>query len=460
MQPTSATAESGNWTKKSTGYQFLLVFLLSLNFGIVFFDRNSLNFLMPFVQPELELSNSQVGLIAGVFSFTWAIAAFGVSRVSDIVQNRKLLLVLSTAMFSACSFLTGLASTFAFLIGARILMGVAEGGVMPISHAMVASEVSPKYRGLAQGVAQNFGSNLLGSFVAPVVLVALAEAYGWRSAFYIAGIPGIISAALIWFMLDEPELTEAEKAPKGPKKSVGQAVGDWFVAVGEAMKVRNVWICVVMGILLVAYLVITWAFMPLYLTTERGFSQTETAWLMGVLGVSATIGSFLTAGLSDIYGRKPVMILMPFLSILLPIGAMFYSGSAIDGVIEAPIAGIMSLFGVVEPATNQSYWGLIVIFFFGWALNGIFPLFMATIPSESVKPMMAATVFGLCMGSCEIIGGAGGPAIAGFFADAYGLQAPLWIMAGLTTLGGVFALFLRESAPAVLAKRGLPALNA
>jgi MFS family permease len=456
MAIAAAGPETARTITNSKGYQMLLVGLLSLNFGIVFFDRNSLNFLMPFVQPELGLSNSQVGWVAGIFSFTWAIAAFGVSRVSDIIGNRKLLLVIATLAFSACSFLTGLAATFAMLIGARIVMGIAEGGVMPISHAMVASEVEPKYRGLAQGIAQNFGSNFFGSFVAPVVLVALAEAYGWRSAFYIAGIPGIISAGLIWFMLKEPAKEEVA-APTGPKKSVGQAVGDWFAAVADALKIRNIWICVVMGILLVAYLVIAWAFMPLYLTQERGFTQTEAAWLMGVLGVSATLGSFLTAGLSDVIGRRPVMIIMPLVSVLLPLGAMYYTGSALDGIVEAPIKAIMSLFVDVTPASDPAYWGMILVFFFGWALNGIFPLFMATVPSESVPPMMAATVFGLCMGSCEIIGGAGGPAVAGMLADVYGLKAPLWIMAGLTFLGFIFALGLKESAPRVLAKRAAAA---
>jgi hypothetical protein len=96
---------------------------------------------------------------------------------------------------------------------------------------------------------------------------------------------------------------------------------------------------------------------------------------------------------------------------------------------------------------------MVAIFFVGWALNGIFPLFMATVPSESVPPYMTATVFGLAMGVCEITGGAGGPAVAGWFADLYGLEAPLWIMAGLTVVGGLFAFGLRESAPRVLARR-------
>lgn len=417
--------------RNSPAYQSWLVGLLSVNFGIVFFDRNSLNFLMPFVQPELDLSNSQVGFVAGIFSFVWAIAAFGVSRVSDLVGNRKLLLVIATAAFSACSFLTGLAATFAMLVGARILMGLAEGGVMPISHAMVASEVDPKVRGLAQGVAQNFGSNFFGSFVAPVVLVWLAQEYGWRNAFYIAAVPGLISAALIWFTLKEPEKEPAEPAPSvpssaPPRPGAGEAFRDWIGALGVALKIRNIWICVVMGILLVAYLVIAWAFMPLFLTQVRGYSTTEASWLMGTLGISATIGAFVTAGLSDVIGRRPVMIAMPLVSLLLPLGAMFYEG---------PIAG------------------MVAIFFVGWALNGVFPLFMATVPSESVPPAMAATVFGLCMGACEIVGGAGGPAVAGLVADALGLQGPLWIMAGLTLLGGLFAFGLKETAPRVLARR-------
>lgn len=425
MQQASGETSKRALGKGSPGYQALVVGLLSLNFGIVFFDRNATNFLMPFVKNDLGLNYDQVGSVAGVFSFFWAISAFGVGRLSDIIGNRKLLLVISTIAFSACSFLTGLAASFAMLIGARILMGVAEGGVMPISHAIVASEVSPERRGLAQGIAQNFGSNFLGSFVAPVVLVWIAMHWGWRHAFYIAGIPGILSALLIWFLLEEPAKTPAQTALK-PRKGILKALGEWLGAVYEVLHIRNIWVCVVMGVLLVAYLVICWAFMPLYLTTVRGYTETQQSWLMGTLGISATIGSFATAGLSDKIGRRPVMIAMPFISMLLPLGAMFYHGA---------------------------YWGMFIIFFFGWALNGIFPLFMATVPSESVSPVQAATVFGLTMGSSEILGGAFGPKIAGMLAQSHGPQAALWMMFGLALGGGIFALFLRESAPSQVGKR-------
>jgi MFS transporter, ACS family, hexuronate transporter len=414
-------------TKRPRNYQVMLVLLLSLNFGIVFFDRNSLNFLGTFVQKDLGLTNTQVGSVAGIFSFAWALAAFGISRLSDMVGNRKLLLVLATLAFSLCSFMTGLATSFAFLIGARILMGLAEGGVMPISHAIVASEVEPKHRGLAQGVAQNLGSNFFGSFVAPVVLVALALKFGWQNAFFIAGLPGIICAVLIWIFIKEPDALRVAAQPSSPV-SIGRSLNAWWGAVLEALKVRNIQVCVVMGIALVAYLVICWAFMQLYLTKMRGYTESEASWLMGTLGISATLGSFAIAGLSDAIGRRPVMIVTSLLGVILPLGALYYQGP---------------------------YLGMAAIFFVGWSLNGIFPLFMATVPSESVPPAMAATVFGLCMGTCEILGGAAGPTVAGVLADAQGLAAPLWLMVALALIGALAALGLQETAPRVLAKRGM-----
>lgn len=417
MQPTAAAAAAGPRgaaaprARRSATYQFVLVGLLSLNFGIVFFDRNALGFLMPMIQPDLGISNAQVGMLASALSLTWALSAFGIGKLSDTIGNRKMLLVFSTLAFSLCSFLSGIAGSFALLLGARLLMGAAEGGVMPISHAMVASEVSPERRGLAQGVAQNFGSNLLGSFVAPVLLVGFATAYGWREAFFLAGVPGILCGLLIWWRLEEPEAPDHSGAEKSG-----------FL---DVLKERNVLICVILSVLLVSYLVVCWAFMPLYLIQVRGIEPSNMGWLMGTLGISATLGSFVVAGLSDRIGRRPVMIAMPVLGLLLPLGALYYDGSL---------------------------WVLAVFFFFGWGVNGIFPLFMATVPSESVPAHHVATALGLSMGAGEVLGGVLAPSLAGVAADASGLTAPLWIMVGLTVASGITAMFLRETAPSQLRK--------
>ena len=428
----------GNWLTNSPGYQMLLVLLLSLNFGIVFFDRQALNVLMPFVQPDLQLSGTQIGLLAGGLSFSWAIAAFFVGRLSDTLGKRKILLILATIAFSLCSFLSGLATSFLFLFAARLLMGAAEGGVMPISHAMVASEVNPEHRGLAQGVAQNLGSNLLGSFAAPVVLVAFATMFSWREAFYLAALPGLISAAMIWFMLREPKAPPREVKPN---LGAGRAVSDYVAEVGRAMKVRNMWISVVVGIMMVAHFVITWAFMPVFLVQARGMDATSMSWLVGSLGIAAAIYSFLVSGASDRIGRKPVMVFLPFLSLDGPLGVLLLD--------PADFAGT-GMFGLSSYATV-----LIPIFFIGWMVNGTFPIFMATIPSETFKPIHHATVLGLAMGFCEVLGGVFGPPIAGALNDAFGMDTFLYILMILAVISGFVSMGLRETAPAVLRRRGL-----
>ena len=394
----------------------MLVTLLSVTFGIVFFDRNALGFLMPFVKPDLGLNNTQVGVLASALSLTWACAAFAIGFVSDRTGSRKGVLIVCTLIFSACSFLSGIAPAFGALLGARMLMGAAEGGIMPISQAIIAVEVRAEQRGLAMGVTQNFGSNLLGSFAAPVLLAAFATAYGWRHAFFLAGAPGFIAAALIALYL---------RAPPADAPATGSESRAQRPSLGAALAERNVVICALMSILLVSYLVVCWAFMPLYLTEVRHYDPQTSGWLMGTLGISATVGAFLVSGSSDHIGRRPLMIAMPLIGVILPLGALFYMGST---------------------------WVLAAIFFVGWGLNGIFPLFMATVPSESVDPHMRATVLGLCMGTGEILGGVLSPSIAGYAADRVGLSAPLWIMLGLAIAAGLLALALRETAPRVLAR--------
>src|ERR1700722_1917752 len=242
-----------NKTVGTPGYQVMLAALLSINLRIVFFDRNASNFLMPLIQPDLHLNNTQVGVLAAALSLTWAIAAFGIGLVSDKTGSRKGLLVLATLAFSVCSFLTGIAASFAMMLGARLLMGVAEGGIMPISHSMIATEVEPRHRGLAMGVTQNFGSNLLGSFVAPVLLVAFAQQFGWRHAFFLAGAPGLLTALLMWRFLKEAPVDAPRRAVGASRDSLRCAPVAAAAAsdarekgsLREALAERNVVICAV-----------------------------------------------------------------------------------------------------------------------------------------------------------------------------------------------------------------------
>jgi predicted MFS family arabinose efflux permease len=264
------------------------------------------------------------------------------------------------------------------------------------------------------GVGQNLGSNLLGSAAAPLVLVPVAMAYGWRDAFFLAALPGLISAAIIWFFVKEPP-REVYGASDAPRATLGQAFAD-----------RNVQLCAIISVLLVSYLVCCWAFMPLYLMNDRGFDADTTKWLMATLGISAGIGSFVVSALSDHIGRKPAIVGFSLLGVILPLGAMFFTGSS---------------------------WVLAAIFFFGWALNGVFPIFMATVPSESVDPRLTASLTGIVMGIGEVLGGVLSPFAAGLLSDSFGRSAVMWMMLGLTIAAALVGTGLRETAPRILARR-------
>ena len=205
--------------RRGDGYQTWLVLLLSLNFGILFFDRQAANFMMPKIQPELGLSNFQVGMIASGLSLSWAVAGLTVGPLSDRLGTRKPILLGATMLFCMCSFLSGIAGGFAALLGARLLMGAAEGGVMPVSHAVIVAEVTPERRGLGMGVGAEPRLEPARFDGRPAGAGADRRRVRLAMGFYLAAIPGLITAGLIWLTLREPP---KELAAERPCRARGQ----------------------------------------------------------------------------------------------------------------------------------------------------------------------------------------------------------------------------------------------
>jgi MFS family permease len=390
-------------------YETRLIWILGITFGFVFFDRNAANYLMPYIATELHFSNQQVGLVASALSFTWAIASYLGGVFSDRTGSRKALLLASVVAFSACSFLSGLAGSFLTLFLARLLMGLAEGPFLPVSQSLVAFESADTRRGHNMGVMQNFGSNLLGSFVAPLALVAIAGHYNWRIAFFIAGVPGLVMAFLIARYVHEPKVHELHPTASGAG-----------MRHGEMLRYRNMWLCMLMSIFMVAWMVLGWAFLPLFYIKVRQLSAGAMSVLMSVLGLSAAFFSFIVPGLSDRFGRRPVVIVFNLIGLLVPLAALFFQGSL---------------------------YALGALIFIGWSASGTFPLFMGTIPSETIPARYVATSLGMTVGLGEVLGGVTGPAAAGWAADHYGLAAPIVIQGGCALVGTLLALFLKETAP-------------
>src|SRR4029077_3057356 len=96
---------------------------------------------------------------------------------------------------------------------------------------------------------------------------------------------------------------------------------------------------------------------------------------------------------------------------------------------------------------DSSLYLLGALVFVGWSASGTFPLFMGTIPSETIPARYVATCLGLTVGIGEILGGLSAPAVAGWAADRYGLTAPMFMQAGCAVAGALLALALTETAP-------------
>jgi predicted MFS family arabinose efflux permease len=193
----------------------------------------------------------------------------------------------------------------------------------------------------------------------------------------------------------------------------------------QMLRHRNMWLCMLMAIFMVAWMVLGWAFLPLFYTKFRHMTKSEMSVLMSVLGLSAAFFSFVVPALSDRFGRRPVIVLFNLIGLLVPLAALNFQGSP---------------------------WVLGALIFVGWSASGTFPLFMGTVPSETIPARYVATSLGMVVGLGEILGGVGAPALAGYASDRYGLQAAMMIMAVCAVVGTVLALFLRETAPLRLAR--------
>lgn len=400
-------------------YENKLLALLTFSFGLVFFDRNSVNFLMPFIVNDLGFNNTQVGMFAAGLSLTWALNGFLIGVRADKAGKRKAYLITAIFAFSLCSILTGLAVSFITLLLARMIMGAAEGPFMPLSQSLMVPASSPRRRGLNMGIVQTLGGALLGGFAAPLIVVALAEVFHWRVAFFIIAVPGILLAIYMLKAIHEPENGMGNNAPVPAPDSL--SIEDKDMGFVQVLKIRNVWLCVLICCFLFSSVIVGVTFLPLYFVNTRGMPPGDMSILMAVTGLSSALfGAFIGPGLSDRLGRKPVVMLLSLLGVVTPLAVLFFEGS---------------------------FFMLNLICFIGMSGSGAFVLIMATIPAESIPARYIASVVGLTQGIGEIVGGVLAPLFAGKMADQFNLAAPLVMMTVCVVIASILSCFLVETAP-------------
>jgi MFS transporter, ACS family, hexuronate transporter len=396
-------------------YENRLLVILGLAFGICYFDRNAGTILVPLMEHDLRLDNTETGLIGSGLSITWALGAYLIARWSDAIGVRKAFLLAFLFIFSVCSFISGLAHSFAVLLASRMVMGAVEGPFLPVCLALMAVESSEHRRGINAGIMQNFFASILGQSLAPLVLVALAQQFGWRSAFYIAGVPGLLCAFAVLLWVREPDRSAQAAVDTGGLGGTGARMG-----LGAMIGTRNILLCCLISVFMVAWLVLGWTFLPKFFTDYRHLSPSLMSYVMTALGIASALSSFTVPAISDRVGRKPAMIAFCLLGALSPLAALYYQGSPV----------VMG-----------------ALMFAGWLACGTFPLFMGVIPGETISRRYAATAMGLVVCTGEVAGGFGVNSLAGVLADARSLATPVLIQAACALVGGALCLLLLETAP-------------
>jgi predicted MFS family arabinose efflux permease len=394
---------------QSRRYERLLIAILFLAWGTVFLDRMSELYLAPYIVPEFHLSDEQVGLLASALAVTWAISTLLFGALSDRLGRRKILLPAVFA-FSLLSWLSGLARSFDELLLLRALMGVAEGPTWSIMTALIEESSPPERRGRNVGMVVSAAA-LVGLAVAPVLSTQVASRWGWRWAFFVAGVPGVIIGLLIWRFVKEPPPKAALDA-----QHVRPGFKDYF----SVLRYRNMWLCCLASAGFISWLFLMNVFAPLYITQTAHQAATTAGFLLGAGGLGSFFLGLLLPGVSDRLGRKPILLLMAVMCTVVPLA-------------------------LLVPALYSVPWVLAAILFLTNAGQGVASLVMVLVPTESVPPQFAATSIGLATLVGEIFGATAAPTIGGALAERHGLATPLWMSAVGSAAIFVVALLLRET---------------
>ena len=395
-------------------YENRTLLILCLGGGIAALDAQALFYLGPFVMRDLHITNSQMGLLSAAVLSTWALSAFTTSVLSDRKGQRKKYLIIAYLMFGVLSFASGLAGSVGMLLVARLLIGVAEGPIVPISHTIIIAESSPRRRGFNMGVVQSVGSQLVGSAVSPLLIVWLATVYNWRGAFFIAGLPGLVIALLIATLIREPAVVQATPPAAGSPHLVWERIK-------ALLRVRNIRLCALLSCFLNAWYFGLLTFMPLYLVKTLLLSAREMSQVMACAGAGAVLSAATVPFLSDRFGRKPIMSLFAALGVLGPTAAL------------------------IPGATMPR---LMIFVFLGAWVQGVIPLCIGTVPMEST-PQRNATASGFIMAFGMIVGGLIGPAVCGRLADWFSLGVAIGVCGAAALAAAATCRALTETAPRV-----------
>jgi MFS family permease len=227
----------------SSGYRRYALWVLLIIYTLNFLDRQVVNILAEPIKRDLGLADWQLGMMTGLaFAIFYTVLGIPIARMAE-TKNRPFIIGASVAAWSAFTVLCGFTQNFWQLILARIGVGVGEAGCTPPAHSLITDYVPREKR--AGAIAFYSIGTPLGTLAGMAMGGLVADAYGWRVAFMVAGAPGVIFALIAAFTLVEPrrQLAADIAARAASKISFGAALAVlatkktfWLVALAASIK--------------------------------------------------------------------------------------------------------------------------------------------------------------------------------------------------------------------------------
>ncbi len=366
--------------------------LLTVVYVFNFVDRQILAILLEPIRRDLGVSDSAMGFLTGpAFALFYTFAGIPIARWADRGVRRDILAI-GLALWSAMTAMSGLAVRYWQLAIARIGVGVGEAACVPTSHSLIADYFPPERRASAMAI---FSCGIsLGIMAGFVVGGWMSESLGWRSTFFVVGLPGLALALWLRLSLAEPERSAGARVAQ-------LELGPSLAVLWGSRTFRHV--CLGAGIAsLVGYALLTWT--PAYLERTFRMPRAEIGlWLGLISGIGGGIGTILGGVLADRWSRRD-----PRWQAWIP---------AIGRSLSLPC---FVLFTQQTSATAAMCWLFPGMVFAGTWFGPVFSLTQGLVP-----PSMRAFASAVLLFVVNVIGLGLGPQIVGVLSDSFGLRTSL-----------------------------------
>jgi MFS family permease len=278
------------------GYRYLVLAILTIVYVTNFVDRQVINVLAQYIIEDLSISDGQFGMLSGLaFAAIYTTLGIPIARLADIA-NRRNIVAVAVAVWSIMTALCGLAQNFAQLFMARFGVGVGEAGGSPPSHSIVSDIFPAEQRATALSI---YSLGVYGGILVGTVGGAyLVQYFDWRTAFIVVGMPGVLLALLVRFLVKEP--------PRGMAENRKDTTPPGFFNVMKFLWERKSFRHLSFACALHAFVTYGMGnFMPLFLGRVHDMPILDVGWYYGMIaGIGGLAGTFFGGWISDRLNKK------------------------------------------------------------------------------------------------------------------------------------------------------------